>query len=79
MYQMVAVVGITVAAATLPAVAQESRLERVLESGTLRVGTTGDFKPMSFKDPATGDYQGYDYQQTKNLLVSYDEKPMGFF
>ncbi len=69
MYQMVAVVGITVAAATLPAVAQESRLERVLESGTLRVGTTGDFKPMSFKNPATGDYQGYDVDAIERLAA----------
>jgi len=69
MYQMVAVVGITVASAMLPAAAQESRLERVLESGTLRVGTTGDFKPMSFKDPATGDYQGYDIDAVERLAA----------
>lgn len=41
--------------------AQEpSRLQRIVESGVLRVGTTGDFKPMSFRDPATQDYVGYD-------------------
>ncbi len=41
--------------------AQEvSHLQRILESGTLRVGTTGDFKPMSLKDPRTGDYTGFD-------------------
>ncbi|MDX6751405.1 transporter substrate-binding domain-containing protein [Geminicoccaceae bacterium 1502E] len=44
-----------------------SNLQRVLESGTLRVGTTGDFKPMSFKDPGSGDYVGYDIDVVKQL------------
>jgi len=39
---------------------QTSRLQRIVESGVLRVGTTGDFKPMSFRDPASQDYVGYD-------------------
>jgi cyclohexadienyl dehydratase len=39
---------------------QNSRLQRIVESGVLRVGTTGDFKPMSFRDPASRDYVGYD-------------------
>lgn len=43
-----------------PAAAQESTLTRVLESGKLRVGTTGDWNPMSMKDPATGGYAGFD-------------------
>ena len=37
-----------------------SRLQRIVEDGVLRVGTTGDFKPMSFRDPASQDYVGYD-------------------
>lgn len=39
---------------------QSSRLHSILESGVLRVGTTGDFNPMSFRDPATNEYVGYD-------------------
>ena len=31
----------------------KSRLHKILESGELRVGTTGDWNPMSIKDPAT--------------------------
>ncbi len=54
---------------TTPAATQESRLERVLESGTLRVGTTGDFKPMSFKNPATGGYEGYDIDAVEKLAA----------
>ena len=31
----------------------KSHLQQILERGTLRVGTTGDFNPMSMKDTAT--------------------------
>lgn len=37
-----------------------SRLQKILESGRLRVGTTGDWNPMSIKDPATNSYKGFD-------------------
>ena len=43
-----------------PAAAQESTLTKVLESGKLRVGTTGDWNPMSMKDPASDSYAGFD-------------------
>ncbi len=43
-----------------PAAAQESTLTKVLSSGKLRVGTTGDWNPMSMKDPATDSYVGFD-------------------
>ena len=36
-----------------------SILHKVLDSGTLKVGTTGDFNPMLFKDPETfKEYRG---------------------
>lgn len=38
----------------------KSRLHKILESGELRVGTTGDWNPMSIKDPATNSYKGFD-------------------
>ncbi len=37
-----------------------SRLKDILDSGTLKVGTTGDWNPMTMKDPATDSYRGYD-------------------
>jgi cyclohexadienyl dehydratase len=43
-----------------PAAAQESTLTKVLQSGKLRVGTTGDWNPMSMKDPASDSYTGFD-------------------
>jgi cyclohexadienyl dehydratase len=51
-----------------PAFAQEtSRLQGILESGVLRVGTTGDFNPMSFRNPATGELEGYDIEAVEKL------------
>ena len=44
-----------------------STLHTILEKGTIRVGTTGDFNPMSFKDPATGEYAGHDIEMVKQL------------
>jgi cyclohexadienyl dehydratase len=38
----------------------QSRLHKILKSGELRVGTTGDWNPMSIKDPATNKYIGFD-------------------
>lgn len=46
-----------------------SKLARVLESGTLRVGTTGDFNPMSFRDAATNSYAGYDIEAMTQLAA----------
>ncbi len=44
-----------------------STLHKVLDSGTLRVGTTGDFNPMSFKDPETKEYRGHQIDAAKQL------------
>ena len=38
----------------------DSRLHKILESGELRVGTTGDWNPMTVKDPASNSYKGFD-------------------
>jgi cyclohexadienyl dehydratase len=38
---------------------QKSRLNKIMESGTLRVGTTGDFNPMSFRDPGSNEFRGH--------------------
>lgn len=38
----------------------QSALQDILSGGVLRVGTTGDWNPMSMKDPATNTYTGYD-------------------
>ena len=38
----------------------KSRLHKILQSGELRVGTTGDWNPMTVKDPASNSYKGFD-------------------
>ncbi len=45
---------------------EQSSLQRILERGVLRVGTTGDFS-MSFIDPETGERGGYDIELTRKL------------
>jgi len=42
------------------AVHAESALKDILDNGVLKVGTTGDWNPMTVKDPATNSYEGYD-------------------
>ncbi len=46
---------------------QQSRLHKILATGVLRVGTTGDFNPMSMRDPATNTYKGFDIDVTTEL------------
>ncbi len=40
--------------------AQTSLLDRILERGEIRIGTTGDYKPFTYLNPETGDYEGLD-------------------
>jgi cyclohexadienyl dehydratase len=46
---------------------QKSRLNRILETSVLRVGTTGDFNPMSFRDPASNEFRGHDIDAAHEL------------
>jgi len=45
----------------------ESKLQKILNSGELKVGTTGDFNPMTVKDPTTNTYKGFDIDVAKEL------------
>ena len=38
----------------------ESRLNKILETGKIRVGTTGDWNPMTMKDPSSNKYKGFE-------------------
>ena len=49
-----------------------SVIEIIRERGVLRVGTTLDYKPMSFIDPETGRYVGYDVELVKDLAAALD-------
>ena len=61
------------ACAAVPAHAQ-SALQDILSNGVLKVGTTGDWNPMTMKDPATNSYTGYDIDVMTELAKDLDVK-----
>ena len=44
-----------------------SKLDSIKKSGELRVGTTGDWDPMTIKDPSTNTYKGFDIDVMNEL------------
>lgn len=50
-----------------PASSEANKLEEIMDQGVLKVGTTGDYQPMSYLDPDTGEYVGFDDELTKDL------------
>ncbi len=52
----------------VPAMAQ-SALNEILNGGVLKVGTTGDWNPMTMKDVATNAYTGYDIDVMNQLAA----------
>lgn len=62
-----------------PAFAADSVLDDILAEGKLKVGTTGDWNPMTIKDPATNSYKGYDIdvmtELAKDLEVELEFVP----
>ena len=55
----IAATAVILAASSVQANAQ-SALSEILSGGVLKVGTTGDWNPMSMRDIATNTYEGYD-------------------
>ena len=45
-------------------------LNAILERGVLRVGSTGDYNPMSYLDPETNQYVGFDAALAEDLADS---------
>lgn len=56
------------------AAAQDSLLKKVLERGTLRVGTTGDYPPFSELDQANNTYKGYEIDVVTQLAADLGVK-----
>lgn len=71
-------VAVIASLSAVPALAQ-SALNDILSSGTLKVGTTGDWNPMSVRDTATNAYVGYDIdimtELAKDLEVELEFVP----
>jgi cyclohexadienyl dehydratase len=47
----------------------ESRLNIILKSGEIKVGTTGDWNPMTFKDPSSNEYKGFEIDIVNELAL----------
>lgn len=45
----------------------QSALNEILDTGVLKVGTTGDWNPMTLRDPATNSYKGFDIDVMSEL------------
>lgn len=45
-------------------------LEQIKQRGFIKVGTTGDYAPQSWLNPATGFYEGFDTELTEDLAKS---------
>ena len=52
----------------------ESRLQRILKDGELRVGTTGDWNPMTIIDPSSKERSGFDIDIAKELAADMGVK-----
>ncbi|MBC7156302.1 MAG: transporter substrate-binding domain-containing protein [Rhodobacteraceae bacterium] len=52
-----------------PAAEAQSALNEILGQGVLKVGTTGDWNPMTMRDPASGGYVGYDIDVMTQLAA----------
>ena len=51
-----------------------STLDDIVQSGVLKVGTTGDFPGWSFKNPETDEYEGFDIDVANKLAESMGVK-----
>ncbi|MCM3569330.1 transporter substrate-binding domain-containing protein [Neobacillus mesonae] len=47
--------------------AAASQLDDIIKRGYIRVGTTGDYKPFTYLNPKTNEYEGYDVDAAKEL------------
>ncbi len=53
---------------------EAGHLEEILERGTIRIGTTGDYRPMSYFNKETGEYEGIDAELSKIIADSLNVK-----
>ena len=45
----------------------DGNVAEIVERGTILVGTTGDYRPLSFYEPATGDYWGFGIEVAQEI------------
>lgn len=49
---------------------EAGHLDDIARRGTIRIGTTGDYIPMSYLNPATGEYEGIDAELSRIIAES---------
>ncbi|WP_319241770.1 transporter substrate-binding domain-containing protein [uncultured Propionivibrio sp.] len=59
---------------SLTATAESNRLDDILARGTLRVGTTGDYKPFSYRPAASPEFLGLDVELAGQLAKALGVK-----
>ncbi len=69
-----ALAGLWLAAAPLQAAETASRLDGVMQAGTLKVCTTGDYRPFSYLDAAKGTFEGIDIDLAGDLATALGVK-----
>jgi cyclohexadienyl dehydratase len=47
--------------------AESSQLDEIIKRGYIRVGMTGDYKPFTYLNPETNEYEGFDADAAKEL------------
>ncbi|GAK61393.1 putative cyclohexadienyl dehydratase [Candidatus Vecturithrix granuli] len=52
---------------SIAVVAEQSRLDLILERGSILIGTTGDYKPFSYLNPETNQFEGHDIDAAMKL------------
>ena len=66
---MLLVVGFALLAAAADEIQSSDALQAIMERGVLRVGSTGDYNPMSYLDPETNRYVGFDAALAEDLAA----------
>ena len=70
MKRFVLVISGLVLAAVFVGAALAETPDGIRERGVLRVGTAGDYQPMSYLDPETGKYVGFDAELAEDLAAA---------
>ena len=54
--------------------AQADCLEQIQQRGTLIIGTTGDYRPLSYREPKTGEYWGFGIEVAQKIAENIGVK-----
>ena len=69
---LLAVCGIASYASCLSAedgLMERTTIERIIERGKMLVGTTGDYRPLTYLEPETGAYWGFDIELSERIAA----------